>query len=320
MKYCFTQFCTLVLLFLLLGSALNSQTIVNLESSPAHLYYPFNKSSYKGTGSDTQCSFEQCGTNTFKMVCGTNCGAHKNMDLYAQDWNFGPESSSDCGEKIYAPFSGQVIFVGTSNQGVGVCCFGEQVIIKTTVNNQTFAMRFAHLSNISVSNDQMIAAGTEIGSIGNTGGGCHTSCSPFTCHAHIALYHNLTTGDLDVLELGSFINDTNKAKPFLFDVNPISVNGHMPISGGSPQYPKPDLKIRFELSDAYFNSGRDFPKDNNLLEDNMIDHVLLVNTENANGDRRVVNAVNLRYLGENITYNSHQYAIGYYVEHRTFRR
>jgi len=117
------------------------------------------------------------GDNSWTWTAGS--AFHFGDDTYADDWNRdGTSCDQDRGWPVYATFPGTVIFTGNASNG-----FGNQVIIRSSQNTD-FAMRFAHLDDISVSLNQAVTFSTLIGHTGDTGTDC--------VHLHDVLYKNIT--------------------------------------------------------------------------------------------------------------------------------
>lgn len=109
---------------------------------------------------------------------------HNGDDFYAQDW------ARSCGttarKKAYAGISGKIVVAGYQSG------FGNTVVIYD--QRASFALRYAHLSEINVSvNDFALAGITEIGKVGNTGTSVQTTCQTDPgAHLHLSLYRNVT--------------------------------------------------------------------------------------------------------------------------------
>lgn len=143
------------------------QTFQLNATGPSYIYWPFPNSSF-----------------TFPnnwAIRGYNNGEgdHLGGDWFAEDW--GLPGSQDCDSVIKSPLDGTVIFSGYG----GETGYGIQVVIRSSVNNQ-FAFRVCHLSSSLVSMGSNVSAGQVIGRIGTTG-------SSTGCHAHTALYKNITS-------------------------------------------------------------------------------------------------------------------------------
>ncbi|MBM75027.1 MAG: hypothetical protein CMK59_06485 [Proteobacteria bacterium] len=121
-------------------------------------------------------------------VCGSSF--HFGEDYFADDWFHKGGESLTCGEPLYSPISGHIIFTG-----IGVENYGNQVIIQSDTDPR-FAVRLAHMQSISkkVTSNQKISAGTYIGKVGKTGAQ--------SCHLHLVLYQNLNAWNLSNLKEG----------------------------------------------------------------------------------------------------------------------
>ena len=125
---------------------------------------------------------------------------HKGSDTYADDWNLksgysaGIESSSSCdrdrGAGVISSFTGTVILADKNNN---VGDYGKEVIVQSS-ENSGFAIRYAHLDSVNVSNGDTVKVGTPLGTVGDSG----TDCA----HLHLVLYQNLNTTALNRLKSG----------------------------------------------------------------------------------------------------------------------
>ena len=149
--------------------------------------------------------------NEWQNTCSFGCGGHLRDDYYADDWAL-PASEGLTGEQRT---SGQLVYAGIS--GIAIVkpnhgAYGNDVIIYDAESR--FALRNAHLSEIQVDDGQVVAAGTPIGKVGNSG-------NVTASHLHIVLYKNVTdasTRPVDWTTLQSPSGPTSFAAPFLYNV------------------------------------------------------------------------------------------------------
>ncbi len=112
----------------------------------------------------------------------TGSPAHKNNDMYAQDWNFG-FGDGDRGKPINAPFSGQVIFAGWKGN-----CYGNVVDLVQQSGKKWVKFRVAHLDRIDVSVGQRVTRDDIIGTVGKSGSDTCSAYPAWTSHLHAVLY------------------------------------------------------------------------------------------------------------------------------------
>jgi len=125
---------------------------------------------------------------------------HKGSDTYADDWNLkagysaGIEPSTSCdrdrGAGVISSFVGTVI-LADKNDNIGE--YGKEVIVQSSENSD-FAIRYAHLDTVAVSNGDTVNIGTPLGTVGDSG----TDCA----HLHLVLYQNLNTTALNRIKNG----------------------------------------------------------------------------------------------------------------------
>lgn len=151
----------------------------------------------------------------WKVITGST--AHSGVDLYSDDWNW-KTGNSDNGKIFYSSIGGEVIFTGImydhNDEGnrfdsTDDAWFGNQVII---YNERTkMAIRYAHLSAISVNKGDKVYVGQELGKVGNTGRlvSGMTSMSP---HLHMTLYKNISETAYTYLTKGWWPHSKNTTK------------------------------------------------------------------------------------------------------------
>ncbi|MEA1954640.1 MAG: GH25 family lysozyme [Campylobacterota bacterium] len=190
MKQGFIKF-FLIILYSIFGIQLFATNFsLNLDGV-SHIYWPINddKSNwYNATGSDW----------------------HKGSDTYADDWNLnyglsaGYEPSTSCdrdrGAEIISSFSGTVLLADV-NGNIGA--YGKEVIIQSSIDN-SFALRYAHMDTVFVTNNQVVSVGTPLGTVGDSGLPDLPIQTDENCvHLHLVLYENLNTTAIDRLKLGN---------------------------------------------------------------------------------------------------------------------
>jgi murein DD-endopeptidase MepM/ murein hydrolase activator NlpD len=119
----------------------------------------------------------------------TSSPYHYGDDQYAQDWRNG--TSWLCGGSLYAPLSGTIIYKGALPAGSGYETYGNHLVIRSNVNTN-YAVLLAHLQSYApgISNGVTVSAGQLLGYVGNSGS--PPAPNSFGCHAHVALYQNIT--------------------------------------------------------------------------------------------------------------------------------
>lgn len=123
-------------------------------------------------------------SESWSLTRWSGIGAHNGDDYFAQDWARGCGQTR--GQVVYASISGDVAIAGWQNG------YGNTVVIFDSESR--FALRYAHLDSIAVSQGQAVVAGeTIIGKVGNTGNTASSSCQidPGS-HLHLVLYKNVT--------------------------------------------------------------------------------------------------------------------------------
>lgn len=158
-------------------------------------------------GGASHCSAQTlpCGTDGWYVARHEGVGCHFAGDYYSQDWNTGAGVNDDCGELIFAPMSGTVIHAGPGQTSE----FGEQVVIQSSFN-PTQAFRVAHLESVAISEGPVVA-GQLLGALGTTG-------NSSTCHAHMSMYKDLTSAQINTLGNGGWVNSVDNAYRFQFDL------------------------------------------------------------------------------------------------------
>lgn len=129
-------------------------------------------------------------TDGWHVVTGSQF--HAGDDYYADDWNLGT-GDADEGYTVLSAFPGEVIYAGSNGSG-----YGNQVIVRSQ-DDDTFAIRYAHLKTIAVRDGDSVHFGSEIGTVGGTG----STPDQYIPHLHSVLYKNIDQGDaLDRLGQG----------------------------------------------------------------------------------------------------------------------
>lgn len=174
-------FISLLILFFLSPSVSAASFQLN-KNGVSHVYFPINDDASK-----------------WNIVNGSPW--HRGSDTYADDWNLRPgyssgiEPSSGCnrdrGAEVKSAFSGTV-FLADIQGNIGA--YGKEVIVRSS-DNPSFAMRYAHLDTVYVSNGDVVNTGSPLGTVGNSG----TDCA----HLHLVLYKNLDSGALTRLKKGN---------------------------------------------------------------------------------------------------------------------
>jgi len=127
---------------------------------------------------------------------------HKGSDAYADDWNLKSgytvggqvdNCDRDKGAKVISSFAGKVIHADIQGN---IGAYGKEVIIRSS-SNPSFAMRYSHLDNVYVSEDDDVNLGASLGTVGDTGLG-----SAGCAHLHLVLYKNLNNTALSRLKKG----------------------------------------------------------------------------------------------------------------------
>lgn len=165
-----------------------------------------------------------CGTNDWNVTCSSGCGFHIDDDYYADDWirYNSQDQNISCGENVYAPFAGTVLYAGRLTYS-----YGRTVIIRSTANNG-FAFRVAHLQSISgsVTTGGSVSEGQYLGKVGDDDGTSNGETSNFGCHAHAVLYKNINNstalanlggGHAPSGDIGSQTSATTYAAPYYLD-------------------------------------------------------------------------------------------------------
>ena len=139
--------------------------------------------------------------------------SHAGDDCYAYDWNLG-SYGADKGHIVLSAFPGFVIYAGNNGGG-----YGNQVIVQS-FDDPTFAIRYAHLHTIAQNMGDLVYFGSEIGTVGKSGGN-------YSPHLHAVLYKNIDQPALDRLHLGATPSGvlsggpTKYAASFENDGNPV---------------------------------------------------------------------------------------------------
>ena len=109
------------------------------------------------------------------LSCRRMCTwTHSGAEYYARDLN--RDDGTDYGKKVYAGFSGRVIKAGDDGG------YGKTVVIYDS--SRHVAIRYAHLSYISVRKGDWVNIRQYIGKVGNTGNSTGS-------HLHIVGYENI---------------------------------------------------------------------------------------------------------------------------------
>ncbi len=156
-------------------------------------------------------------SSEWHIVTGSSC--HYSDEAYAQDWNWGV-GAADLGKTVYAVGPGTVLFAGNNGSG-----WGNQVIVEFA-DNTSMAVRFAHLATVAVSDGDYVHFGSEVGTVGDSGG----DWSP---HLHLSVYRNIGPTQRSMLESGYTPTGanpcqgtpaTNYAAQFELDGSPYSLH------------------------------------------------------------------------------------------------
>ncbi|MCP4548570.1 MAG: M23 family metallopeptidase [bacterium] len=119
------------------------------------------------------------GWNLWYSTSGSSCHTHD--DYYAEDWLWGgggPENG--LGKTVYAPGPGTVMYAADRGDG-----YGNQVIIELA-DQTSMAVRYAHLETIAVNDGDYVHFGSEIGTLGDSGG-------QSAVHLHLVVYRAIDT-------------------------------------------------------------------------------------------------------------------------------
>lgn len=125
---------------------------------------------------------------------------HTAVDKYAKDINWS-SGNNDLNLPLFAPISGEVIFVGRSRKedSASAYAYGNQVIIYNPYSR--IAARLTHLNETLPQMSTWVSIGSYIGKMGSTGNSVYS-------HLHLVLYHNIegSTLALSNLKKGIFPN------------------------------------------------------------------------------------------------------------------
>lgn len=91
----------------------------------------------------------------------------------------GLDLSAEVGTELFAMKGGEVAFVGNDPDG-----WGNYVVIQSATNGSRFAL-YAHLSSVSVQEDQSVNMGTQIGETGMSGNAGEAECNPAHLHLEV---------------------------------------------------------------------------------------------------------------------------------------
>lgn len=119
---------------------------------------------------------------------GTHAG-HDGDDAYAIDWNRG-SGNDDVGETVRSVASGRVIYARSGQGRVSdpnSFGYGNTVIVQLSAD-PSFAVRYAHLRNVMITEDEYVSVGDPIGTVGASG---LSGRLPYTAHLHLVLYQRL---------------------------------------------------------------------------------------------------------------------------------
>jgi murein DD-endopeptidase MepM/ murein hydrolase activator NlpD len=125
------------------------------------------------------------------------------------DWHGGVDISEKVGDTIYSMYEGKVIraispcdslndYCDNFNRGTCTDELGNQIKIRSSINNQTNAILYGHLKEVLVSNNQNVKADQIIGTIGKTGNACREY---IIAHVHIQVKDSITQTRFDVQDL-----------------------------------------------------------------------------------------------------------------------
>ncbi|MFH1543960.1 MAG: peptidoglycan DD-metalloendopeptidase family protein [Patescibacteria group bacterium] len=145
----------------------------------SHIYWPFADSSWNNR-------------NGWQRVYGS--AWHIHSEVNAQDWTKGAGLDDDCGEELYAPIAGTVIYSGSGTHA------GSHIAIRSD-NDSEFVVLLGHMqADTLIAYGSHVEAGvTLVGHVGKTG--------TDNCHLHLSLYKNVTSQLCDgVTALSRIIN------------------------------------------------------------------------------------------------------------------
>lgn len=119
---------------------------------------------------------------------GTHAG-HDGDDAYAIDWNRG-SGNDDVGETVRSIATGRVIYARSGQGRVSdpnSFGYGNTVIVQLSAD-PSFAVRYAHLRHVMVTEGESVSVGESIGTVGASG---LSGRLPYTAHLHLVLYQRL---------------------------------------------------------------------------------------------------------------------------------
>ena len=119
---------------------------------------------------------------------GTHAG-HDGDDAHAIDWNRG-NANDDVGEVVTSVASGRVIYARSGQGRVhdkSAFGYGNTVIVQLSAD-PSFAVRYAHLRSVRVTEGEAVSLGDAIGTVGASG---LSGRLPYTAHLHLVLYQRL---------------------------------------------------------------------------------------------------------------------------------
>ncbi|MFB6286349.1 MAG: M23 family metallopeptidase [Candidatus Bipolaricaulia bacterium] len=119
---------------------------------------------------------------------GTHDG-HDGDDAHAIDWNHG-QRNDDVGETVLSVASGRVIYARSGRGRVAnpdSFNYGNTVVVQLSAD-PSFAVRYAHLRRVHVTEGDTVLLGEPIGTVGATG---LSGRLPYTAHLHLVLYQRL---------------------------------------------------------------------------------------------------------------------------------
>lgn len=118
------------------------------------------------------------------------------------DCHTGMDFSSGRVDNVYPVAPGTVLFVRvpSSRNGIYTTCGNYIVYVLHKINGVFYTTSYWHLTSVSVSKGQSIAATTKIGTIAGPGykDGCDSSgnnCCAYGGHVHLNLFHGITTSN-----------------------------------------------------------------------------------------------------------------------------
>ena len=148
------------------------EPITQVRTAYLYVSWPFEdaKSNWAGWQG------ERSGGAPASLCNGTRNNTHSGADYCARNL-----SQTGCYYAVVkAGFNGKVIWARADG------CYGKTVVLYDS--GRHVALRYSHLSVISVAQNQPVTAGQMIGRVGNDGGGCGLLTG---AHLHLSAYENI---------------------------------------------------------------------------------------------------------------------------------